>query len=621
MKKLIQIFLAMLIAIPVMSQTVQLDQVNDAVPGTVTVNLDMYDFTVNAGSVTLNISYDQDLLTYTGSGYILYDGVNIIVSTPFPSVLRLVWYNTAGSDMNGTFAALQFDYSGGFATDLTFQETLELTKVNGEDIDATYVDGGISPDLSSPHGTATLAETSANAGDNVSVSMDIVGFATDPNQAYSMNLKVGYDIEKLVYVGESDNTLGFAVEELNGIITLVKASDGNPLAFSNPVIKLDFTYLGGGTAAVEFLPGSVVTNNLTSTLITKFEAGKVDLTTPTGGTLTIEKVYSAGKTYELGVVPGDTLWFPASVSVPITADAFTTEAGSIFLKIAFDNTRLTYTGFTPNQFTGWIPAIDQEAGLLTFTKTSASALIIADGALLTLNFDYMDGVADIIFEPGTLLTEIDNTPIPVGLTDGFVADFSKLNLTVFLEGMYVGGASMRKAQDNIGVGPFDKFPGTVADQITVELHDASAYGTVVWSKNEVNLNTDGTATINVPRTYSDFYYLTVKHRNHLETVSALTIDFSQAVIDYDFTDLALKAFGANQKDLGDGNFAIFAGDVNQDGSVNLTDRINVNTASFYGWKGYVPEDVNGDGSVNLTDRINVNTAAFYGRQSKLPPTP
>jgi len=54
--------------------------------------------------------------------------------------------------------------------------------------------------------------------------------------------------------------------------------------------------------------------------------------------------------------------------------------------------------------------------------------------------------------------------------------------------------------------------------------------------------------------------------------------------------------------LGDGNFAIFAGDVNQDGFVNASDRTLVQTDVISILTGYLNTDVTGNGFVNAQDQ-------------------
>ncbi|MFZ4399880.1 MAG: hypothetical protein ACOYO1_07590 [Bacteroidales bacterium] len=190
----------------------------------------------------------------------------------------------------------------------------------------------------------------------------------------------------------------------------------------------------------------------------------------------------------------------------------------------------------------------------------------------------------------------------------------KLNLTVFLQGLY-NGTDMNKAQDFVAGNPVDKFSGTIADVITVELHDAVTYATINYTVL-ADLNQNGTATtggktyISIPNTYSGSYYITVKHRNHVETTTANPVSFTDANITCNFTDAATKAFGSNMKLLAPGVYGLFAGDINGDGLIEpLTDLAAVKaTIDTYG-SGYVPSDINGDGNIEpLTDLAMVKAA-------------
>ncbi len=174
-----------------------------------------------------------------------------------------------------------------------------------------------------------------------------------------------------------------------------------------------------------------------------------------------------------------------------------------------------------------------------------------------------------------------------------------LNLTVFVEGLYTAGGMMNQAFDEMGA----HFVAPVADQIVVELHDATTYATIDYSTGLINLNQDGSATADIPAVYSGSYYVTVKHRNSLETTSAAVVDFSGTSIAYDFSTAASQAFGDNLKDVGEGKFAIFGGDANADGSVDALDLIAVdNDASAFA-SGFLLTDVNGDGAVDALDLI------------------
>ena len=182
-----------------------------------------------------------------------------------------------------------------------------------------------------------------------------------------------------------------------------------------------------------------------------------------------------------------------------------------------------------------------------------------------------------------------------------------VNLTLFLEGLYSGSGLMRKAQ-GLGV---DQFPGNTSDVITVEMHDPVNYATLINSVSNVNLSTSGQASFNLPSTFTGSYYLTIKHRNSIATVSAAPVSFVPAAISYDFSNLASQAFGNNVKNIG-GLFIIYSGDVDQDGFIGVTDMTGVDNQSAMFGSGYLPEDLNGDGTVGVTDMLLIdnNSAGF-----------
>jgi hypothetical protein len=62
-----------------------------------------------------------------------------------------------------------------------------------------------------------------------------------------------------------------------------------------------------------------------------------------------------------------------------------------------------------------------------------------------------------------------------------------------------------------------------------------------------------------------------------------------------------QAFGDNLKKLGDGNFAIISGDVNQDGIINQDDFTELEIGTQIFLTGYVTGDLNGDGVTENSD--------------------
>jgi hypothetical protein len=194
--------------------------------------------------------------------------------------------------------------------------------------------------------------------------------------------------------------------------------------------------------------------------------------------------------------------------------------------------------------------------------------------------------------------------LSVGFQQAFPAAIKQLLLTLFLEGLY-DGPSMRKAQNASG----DQFAGTVADRISVVLHQSTAPYTELTTLENIDLNTNGAAQASVPGTYGGNYYLAIKNRNHLETWTASPVSFAGTTISYNFTDAASKAYGSRMKDLGEGVFGFYAGDVNSDGHINLTD-INATTFAATAFtSGYIAADANGDGTVDALDLILIDNNA------------
>ncbi|MDQ3022213.1 MAG: hypothetical protein M3R36_16820 [Bacteroidota bacterium] len=119
-------------------------------------------------------------------------------------------------------------------------------------------------------------------------------------------------------------------------------------------------------------------------------------------------------------------------------------------------------------------------------------------------------------------------------------------------------------------------------------------------------------------------YIQLKHRNSIETWSRKPNSASFAVmfsihfapftsyLKYDFTVSAGSAFANNmlQVDTAPNRFAIYSGDVNQDGTINLSEGSLIVNDAFNFISGYVKSDLNGDSFVDLTDYSIADNNAF-----------
>jgi hypothetical protein len=177
----------------------------------------------------------------------------------------------------------------------------------------------------------------------------------------------------------------------------------------------------------------------------------------------------------------------------------------------------------------------------------------------------------------------------------------ELHLHALLEGLYIGGGNMSEAKNALGN---PQFPG-FADQITVELHNAADYSIIEYSATAL-LNTTGTAILtNLPQSLTDSYYITIRHRNSIETTTAMPVSFAGNLIDHYMLTPA-DVYGGNLQLFIDGAYAIYTGDVNQDGVVDTADMTDVDNDSEYYNFGYLPTDIDGNGTCDTQDMTIVD---------------
>ncbi|MDD2527840.1 MAG: C25 family cysteine peptidase [Lentimicrobiaceae bacterium] len=184
-----------------------------------------------------------------------------------------------------------------------------------------------------------------------------------------------------------------------------------------------------------------------------------------------------------------------------------------------------------------------------------------------------------------------------------------LRLSFLLEGLYNENGIMRKAKNETGY----QFPEDIADRVTIELHDAANYNNIIHSIHDVSLDTSGILEAEVPGTFSGNYYITIRHRNSVSICTAQPVTFNNPLIVYAF-DTPQKAFGENMCMMADGFCAIYAGDINQDGTIDTGDMSPVDNDAANFATGYLTTDVNGDGTVDTGDMtiVDNNASGFVG---------
>lgn len=169
-----------------------------------------------------------------------------------------------------------------------------------------------------------------------------------------------------------------------------------------------------------------------------------------------------------------------------------------------------------------------------------------------------------------------------------------LNLRVLIDGFYLGGGLMQATIDPVN------YP-TICDTVTVELHSSvSPFALIQTDKKTINVSGNGVFVF--PSSVQGLsFYIVIKHRNALETWSALPVLFNSTSISYSFTTALNKAYGNNMKNLGAGNFGVYSGDVIKNGIINSSDLSEIETKSTQFLTGYSSSDATGNGIVESTD--------------------
>jgi subtilisin family serine protease len=191
-----------------------------------------------------------------------------------------------------------------------------------------------------------------------------------------------------------------------------------------------------------------------------------------------------------------------------------------------------------------------------------------------------------------------NSSITIPVTMQIANIYEITSFTALLEGFY-NGSTM------------------IPDSVTIQLRNTvSPYPLVDQAKILLNNNGQGSASFtNVSN--GTPYYIVLKHRNAVETWSALPQTFTANALIYDFTTASNKAFGNNLKLVGT-KWCIFGGDVNQDGFVETADLNIVFNSNVNGVSGYVSTDLNGDMFTEIEDLNLVFINSVLGIMRKAP---
>ncbi|MBK8553813.1 MAG: hypothetical protein IPL53_23290 [Ignavibacteria bacterium] len=160
-----------------------------------------------------------------------------------------------------------------------------------------------------------------------------------------------------------------------------------------------------------------------------------------------------------------------------------------------------------------------------------------------------------------------------------------LNLTAVIQGFY-DTLSNKMTGDTAKVLLRNSYSPYTAVDSAMSFIDSSGSGVFVFTK-----------ALNFTN-----YFVTVKHRNSLETWSSAPLVFVLDQSNCSFTASDTSAFGKNLTLKGT-KYCLYSGDQDQNGKIELLDLLNIlnDAADFV--TGYVQSDITGDLNVDLSDEL------------------
>ena len=243
-------------------------------------------------------------------------------------------------------------------------------------------------------------------------------------------------------------------------------------------------------------------------------------------------------------------------------------------------------------------------------------------------------------------TDPDPTPTPTDPTPSpSYPGYLELDLKVFLEGPYDTERNAMRAmiKNYLNVETaFDELPddqygdaqywsvqasalaGSLVDFVMLELRSSTSASSVVMRRVALLMadgkvrGFDGSALPRFGKVPAGKYYVVVRHRNHLDVMSAVPVEFSAAGQGaYDFTKSVTAAYGSGaQAQIGNGVYGLFTGDMDADGIVEMKDVFSRWTPQN-GYAGYRNADLDLSGFVNAFDLLKL-WMPNSGRRSRVP---
>lgn len=188
----------------------------------------------------------------------------------------------------------------------------------------------------------------------------------------------------------------------------------------------------------------------------------------------------------------------------------------------------------------------------------------------------------------------------IRLLSRYLTAATSLQIKIVVQGFYDSGLNRMNRRDTVKVYMRNTTaPYTIVDSSRAVIDSLTFSGDFVFT--------------NLP---SGPYYINVKYRNSIETWSKHggEVYNNGSPFSFNFHLDSSQTYGNNvvRADHSPVTYAIFSGDVNQDGIIDAGDLSEVDNDAFNSLSGYVRTDVTGDDFVDASDLSVVDNNAFNG---------
>lgn len=524
--------------------------------------------TVNYSPVAVSGTISVSAVNGCGTGTASTVSVDVYETATAPTISASGSLNIcSGGNVNLSFTALP---------DVFYQWRYNAVPISGANANSYLAGATGNYDVLAAAPLIITNSTSVSIPDNSCTgafsSISVSGFS---GTISSSNIKVSLNITH-PYVGD----LVAFLEAPNGaIVGLINRVGGSGDNFVNTVfsdagsVQIPAT---GTPYTNTYKPWTTTFTSCITSTVTTFNAIGGGAINPNGNwTL---RVYDRAAA-DLGTITSWSLFLPGSLGSPCLSSSnvlnvTVSAAPSIVSMVPSSGVVGSTISIFGSGFTGTTQ--------VTFNGTAAAFSIINDGELsATVPAGASSGTIVVTTSCGSANSPGAFTVIPPSVS---------VQLKVLIDGFYLGNGKMRGILSN-----------TVCDTITLSLAASTSPYALTYTLKQV-IDTAGNGTFVFPgAVFGQNWYLVVRHRNSIETWSASAINFNQASMSYNFSTSAGQAFAGNQRNLGDGRYAIWSGNINQDSQINFSDYslFEISASGFS--TGYVPADLNGDGIVETAD--------------------